>query len=129
MTQSLNEDPLLRSVPTVKGYKILPPCVLYSRLDKGGMGAVYLGWHAKLNHPVAIKCLLRKGEESDSSALRRLHRFQREARLAATVSHQNLVRAFELNENHGLHYLLLEFVDGLNIRDVVKERGQLSVQH
>ena len=119
---SLANDPLLREVPEVDGWKVLAPAVLYARMGQGGMGAVYRGTHLELEIDVAVKCLKPSlaAEDAQFEA-----RFRREARLAAELSHENLVRLYELRRAHGLSYLILEFVEGETARDRVQRKGPL----
>ncbi len=103
----LLQDPLLRTAPVIEGFKVLPPVVLYSKLGQGGMGAVYRGHHVKLDLPVAVKCLKPELTSEDGEYVKR---FQREARLAAGIVHQNVVSVKEMHETHGIHYLVMELV-------------------
>ena len=125
MNNNLDHDPILQNVPSFMGHKLLPPCALIRKIGGGGMGAVYLGWHAKLRIPVAVKCLLRTADRSYEKSL---CRFEREAQLGAILSHQNVVKVFELNSKHEVDYLVMEFVDGLDLRKLVKGRGRLPVE-
>ena len=59
MNGSLRTDPLLGSVPTIEGFKVLEPCVLYDRVGQGGMGVVYRARYLQLDIDVAVKCLKR----------------------------------------------------------------------
>ena len=119
----LDDDPLLRDIPVRNGHKWLDPAELDSKLGEGGMGAVYRGRHVALKIDVAVKCLkpelVARGEYVEA-------RFRREARLAAKLSHQNLVRLYELRRNHGLSYLILEFVDGETAEERVQRLKRLS---
>ena len=85
------DDPILASLPEIRGRRVLKPCVLYARLGRGGMGAVYLGKHLTLMQKQVVKCLwlMGSGNPSDSAFV---DRFQQEARIAAEMTHQNLVR-------------------------------------
>ena len=116
-------DPLLREAPTVEGFKVLDPAVLYAKVGAGGMGAVYRGRHFKLDLDVAVKCLKPSlaAEEPDF-----VKRFEREARLAASIAHQNVVRVMDVQEKNGLHYLVMEFVRGETAAERVKRKGPLS---
>ena len=98
----LLQDPLLRDAPTVEGFKVLDPAVLYAKIGKGGMGAVYRGRHFKLDLDVAVKCLKPSLVAEDQDFVKR---FEREARLAACIAHQNVVRVMDVQEKNGLHYL------------------------
>ena len=120
---SLHRDPLLRDVPVRDGCKFLDPVFLYGKVGHGGMGTVYWGRHPDLGIDVAVKCL-----KPEFAALHQhsVPRFQREAHLAAKLSHQNLVRIFELKSKHGISYSVLELVDGEDARKRVERKGPLE---
>ena len=122
---ALLRDPLLKDVPTIAGFKVLEPAVLYAKVGAGGMGAVYRGRHFKLDLDVAVKCLKPAlvAEEGDF-----VKRFEREARLAASIAHQNVVRVMDVQEKNGLHYLVMEFVRGETAHERVKRKGRLAEQ-
>ncbi len=118
------KDPFLREVPELDGFKILDPCVLYARIGKGGMGAVYRGRHVKFDMDVGVKCLLpHLAQGSEQIVLR----FEREAQLAARLNHPNLVRVFDVDHRHGVHYLVMEYVRGETARERVGRKGQLNI--
>ncbi|MFN3241650.1 MAG: protein kinase domain-containing protein [Planctomycetota bacterium] len=121
----LHQDPLLRDAPTVHGFKVLDPVVLYARVGAGGMGAVYRGRHFNLDIDVAVKCLKPSlaGESPEF-----VGRFEREARLAASLRHQNVVTVMDVQQKHGLHYLVMEFVTGETARERVQRKGALAEQ-
>jgi hypothetical protein len=119
----LLRDPLLRDAPVVEGFKVLDPAVLYARIGKGGMGAVYRGLHCKLNLDVAVKCLMPSLAAEDPNYI---ERFEREARLAASLTHQNVVRVMDVQNYRGLHYLVMEFVRGETVRERVVRKGRLA---
>ncbi len=123
--QDLRTDPLLRDVPEFEGFKVLEPCVLYARLGQGGMGTVYRGRHLNLEIDVAVKCL-NKALALQGSGF--VERFQREARLAASIHHQNLVQVYDVSQRSGVHYLVMEYVTGETARDRVGRKGPLSSQ-
>jgi len=121
----IRDDPLLRDVPEVDGFKVLDSCVLYVKVGKGGMGAVYRGKHIKLDIDVAVKCLLPYlAAGNDQMVLR----FEREGRLAARVNHPNIVRVFDVDHRHSIHYLVMEYVKGETARERVgRKKGPLEV--
>jgi serine/threonine protein kinase len=121
----LLDDPLLRDVPVLDGFKVLDRCVLYAKVGQGGMGAVYRGRHVDLDIEVGVKCMLPAFAASDASFDLR---FQREAHLAARVSHQNLVRVFDVKDAHGVHYMVMEYVRGETAHERVlrKNNGLLG---
>jgi serine/threonine protein kinase len=116
-------DPWLRDAPVIEGFKVLDPAILYRRVGKGGMGAVYRGRHLKLDLDVAVKCLRPSLAQEDPAYVRR---FQHEARLAASLTHQNVVRVMDVHQQHGLHYLVMEFVRGETAQERVERKGQLA---
>lgn len=89
----------------------------------GGMGAVFRGWDTTLHRTVAVK-VLSKRHSDDSDSLRR---FQIEARSAARLDHPNIARAHYVGEARGLPYIVFEFIDGQNLRDLVNESGPMAV--
>lgn len=118
----LEDDELLRRVPYVDGRRRLGNVALEAAIGRGGMGAVYVGWHVKLHRRVAVKCLLL---EHAGAGDRELRLFEREARIGAELTHENLVRFYDLDEEHGIHYVVLEYVDGHDAHAYVQRRGPL----
>jgi tRNA A-37 threonylcarbamoyl transferase component Bud32 len=96
------------------------PYKILERIGKGRMAGVYSAVHA-LGQPVAIKVL----PPSRAKVPELLARFQREARLAMKLKHPNVVRTFQTGENDGLHYIVMEYLDGETLEDVLKRRGKL----
>jgi serine/threonine protein kinase len=92
---------------------------LLSRLGGGGMSTVYLGEHVLMQRRVAIK-VLPKDRVNDSSYLERFHL---EARAAASLDHPNIVRAYDVDNDGDIHYLVMEFVDGRDLQKMVKGDG------
>ena len=123
MVESLLEDPLLREIPEIDGYKVLEPCVLYANIGQGGLGAVYRGRHLTLDIDVAVKCL--KVATRDEGDI--IERFQREAKVAATIVHQNLIHVYHVDHRHGMHYLVMEFLNGENVRERIERKGAIDV--
>jgi serine/threonine protein kinase len=98
----------------------------YTVLDKlgeGGMGVVLRARHGRMEREVAIKVLPPKALKSETA----VDRFYKEVRAAAKLIHPNIVTAFDASEHAGTHYLVLEFVDGKDLSEVLKEHGPLPV--
>jgi serine/threonine protein kinase len=88
----------------------------------GGMGAVFRAHDTQLNRIVAVKVLSR--EQTDPETLRR---FRNEAQSAARLDHENIARVFFVGEDDGWNYIVFEYIEGENIRDLVARRGPLPV--
>ena len=125
MSTNLDADLLLKPIPMVEGWKVLPPVVLYSKIGQGGMGSVYRGRHLDFDIDVAVKCLKPSLAAEDEQFIAR---FRREAKLAAGLTHENLVRVYDYRRAHGIHYLVMEFVDGETARERVLRKGALDEQ-
>jgi serine/threonine protein kinase len=97
-------------------YKIL------ERAGRGRMAGVYKAVHS-LGYVVAVKVL----PPSRARVPVLLARFQREARLALRLRHPNVVRAFQIGEYAGLHYLVMEYLEGDTLEDVLNRRSKLAV--
>jgi len=97
---------------------------LLKLLGAGGMSSVYLAENTTLRGKVAIKVLPKKFTDQTSY----LARFEREAQTAWRLSHANIVRAFDLEQTGHIHYIAMEFVDGLDLHAKVKQEGALPVE-
>jgi len=89
----------------------------------GGMGAVVKAHDITLNRTVAVKVLSRLHSDDDET----LRRFQNEAQSTARLDHENIGRVHYVGENRGWHYIVFEFIDGVNLRDLVQANGPLSL--
>jgi tRNA A-37 threonylcarbamoyl transferase component Bud32 len=101
--------------------KRFPQLEIIDLLGQGGMGAVYKARQTKLDRPVALKIL--PPEAGTDSAF--ADRFTREARALAKLSHPNIVGVHDFGDAGGLFYLLMEYVDGLNLRQLM-QAGRLE---
>jgi serine/threonine protein kinase len=95
---------------------------LLERIGGGGMGLVYLCEHSVMRRLVALKILASSSQADDSLILR----FHREARVVAALDHPNIVRAYDVDQDDHLHFLVLEYVDGSSLQDIVAQHGPLS---
>jgi serine/threonine protein kinase len=89
----------------------------------GGMGAVFRALDTMLNREVALKVLSRDQGADDETR----RRFQNEAQSAARLDHENIARVYYVGEDRGLNYIVFEFIDGVNLRDVVERKGPLPL--
>jgi serine/threonine-protein kinase len=97
---------------------------IISRLASGGMANVYLARCRVLNRPVTIKVLREELAEDKEF----LQRFQREAQAVASLSHPNIVNIYDVGEHEGLPYLVMEYVEGEDLKEVIKKRAPFSPQ-
>lgn len=106
----------------LKGLVFGEYCAL-DKLGQGGMGVVLKAEHRRMGRVVAVK-LLHAASMKDPDAVRR---FYHEVRAAARLVHPNIVTAYDAGEHDGLHYLVMEYVDGPNLSRVIKQHGPLPV--
>src|SRR5512144_1446527 len=97
--------------------KHFPQFEILECLGRGGMGVVYKARQKSLNRLVAIKILAPEREHD----ARFSERFAREAELLAKLSHPHIVTIHDFGETDGLYYLVMEFVDGVNLRDLLRD--------
>ena len=95
---------------------------LLAHLGSGGMSSVFLAEHLLMRRRVAIK-ILPTNRVSDSSYLARFHR---EARAVAALDHANIVRAFDVDHEGDVHFLVMEYVEGRDLRTLVESDGPLD---
>lgn len=89
------------------------------KLGQGGMGQVYLAEQTSLKRKVALK-FLRADLAANATAM---SRFRAEAEAVARLNHPNIVQVYTVGEHEGLHYMALEFVDGMNLRTYLTKKG------
>jgi eukaryotic-like serine/threonine-protein kinase len=120
MPPDVINDPFLSKLPVHEGHKTIGPVALYRKLGEGGMGAVYKGKHLRLNTEVAVK-ILSPALTADPAFI---ERFTREAQVAVSLNHPNLVRCFDVNHELDLHYMILEFIQGWELREYLAANGK-----
>ncbi|NUM35796.1 MAG: SUMF1/EgtB/PvdO family nonheme iron enzyme [Candidatus Brocadiae bacterium] len=101
------------------------------RLDKwigeGAMGEVYLAYNTASQEKVAIKILHLSGLETEKE-LRHKKRFQREAECTCSLDHPNIVKVYEIGEHKDFSYLVMEFLEGQSLLDILLQNGPLSTK-
>ena len=107
----------------VKGSIINDRYQIIKTLGEGGMANVYLAHDNILDRNVAVK-VLRGDLANDEKFVRR---FQREALSASSLSHPNIVEMYDVGEDDGQYYIVMEYVDGKTLKQVLKQRGHLSI--
>ncbi|MEK7865205.1 MAG: serine/threonine-protein kinase [Planctomycetota bacterium] len=109
-------------IPELPAGTVLAGCGIERLIGRGGMGQVYLAEHLTLRKKVAIKIL---AAEFFADPLL-VDRFLREARLAAQLDHPNVVRILNAGQERGLHFIVLEFVDGESLERRLSRDGRLE---
>ncbi len=118
------------SVPSEGRAGALPPgtvlgaYVLAESIGAGGMGRVYKAVHQRMRRTVAVKVLAPRWLDCEEAR----SRFRREVESAARLNHPHVVTAFDAGEADGHHYLVMEYVPGRNLAEVVRETGPLPLR-
>lgn len=107
----------------VKGQKVNDRYEIIKSIGEGGMANVYLAKDTILDRNVAIK-VLRGDLAGDEKFVRR---FQREALSASSLSHPNIVEIYDVGEDSGDYFIVMEYVKGLTLKQLIKKRGKLTV--
>ena len=106
-----------------KGQKINDRYEVRKLIGEGGMANVYLGYDIILERDVAIKVL--RGDLSDDEKF--VRRFRREAQNASLLNHPNIVQIYDVGEDDGNFYIVMEYIKGQTLKQLIKKRGKLSV--
>ena len=106
-----------------KGQKINDRYEIIKTIGEGGMANVYLAHDLILDRDVAIK-VLRGDLAGDEKFVRR---FQREALSASSLSHPNIVEMYDVGEDNGTYYIVMEYINGRTLKQLVKKRGALTL--
>ncbi len=107
--------------------KTLDRYELFERIGAGGMGLIYKGVDTRLKRPVAIKII---SDRVKDPAVRKniRERLFNEARAAGGLSHPNLVQIYDCGEVNGLAYIVMEFIEGETLEDLLKAKGTLNLE-
>ena len=97
--------------------------IVMEEIGRGGMGTVLLARHRRMDREVAIKILPVTALESETAVAR----FYQEVKVAAKLTHPNIVHAYDAGEHHGFHYLVMEYVPGHDLARVLEQIGPLPV--
>lgn len=97
---------------------------IISKVGTGGMADVYKARDHKLNRLVAVKVL--KPEFRDDKTF--IAKFQKEAQAAAGLAHPNIVNVYDVGDDEGVNFIVMELVEGITLKDYIKKKGKLSVK-
>ncbi|MDR3091232.1 MAG: Stk1 family PASTA domain-containing Ser/Thr kinase [Clostridiales bacterium] len=95
---------------------------IIGKLGSGGMAIVYKALDKKLNRPVTFK-VMREEHAGDENYIKR---FLKEARAAASISHQNLVNIYDAGSDGGVHYITMEYIDGFTLKDMINRKAPFT---
>ena len=99
-----------------KRYEVL------SKVGAGGMADVYKGRDQMLNRYVAIKVLKKEFREDENF----VRKFRSEAQASAGLLHPNVVNVYDVGEDRGLYYMVMELVEGITLKEYIEKKGRLS---
>ncbi len=103
---------------------ILGKNVILDRIGSGGMGEVFKAEHQRMKRPVVVKVLHAEHTKSEVA----LKRFQREVEAVAKLSHPNIVTAFDADEQDGIYFLVMEYVDGEDLGFIISREGPFDLE-
>ncbi|MBL8799621.1 MAG: serine/threonine protein kinase [Planctomycetia bacterium] len=106
------------------GDLVLGSYILLEKLGEGGMGQVFKARHQQLHRDVALKVIRREHLASPDA----VRRYRREVRAAAQLSHPNIVRAYDADQVGEVHFLVMEYVEGIDLAKLVQQRGVPRVE-
>lgn len=107
----------------IKGQKIDDRYQIVRTIGEGGMANVYLAYDTILDRNVAVKVL--RGDLSDDDKF--VRRFQREAIAASSLSHPNIVEMYDVGDDDGKYFIVMEYIDGKTLKSLIKKRGALTI--
>lgn len=121
-----NEVEILMNAESLIG-TVLGTCTLQRLIGQGGMGAVYLAQQSRPRRQVAVKVLLPAVKLKPHQLAAFLERFRRETDAAASLEHPNIMPVHEYGERDGLAYLVMPYISGGTLRDVMEREGPLNL--
>ena len=106
----------------MKGQKINDRYQIIKSIGEGGMANVYVAYDTILDRDVAVKVL--RGDLSNDEKF--VRRFQREALNASSLSHPNIVEVYDVGDDNGQYFIVMEYIEGKNLKELTKKRGKLT---
>lgn len=97
---------------------------ILNKIGSGGMSVVYKGRDQKLNRNVAIK-VLKSEYRQDKNFVRK---FKEEAQAAACLAHPNIVNVYDVGDENGTHYIVMELVEGITLKNYIERKGKLTIK-
>ena len=97
---------------------------IVSKIGTGGMADVYKAMDHKLNRFVAVKVL--KPEFREDATF--VKKFRSEAQAAAGLTHPNIVNVFDVGDDEGVYYIVMELIEGITLKEYISKKGKLSVK-
>lgn len=97
---------------------------ILNKIGSGGMSHVYKGRDQKLNRYVAVK-VLKSEYRQDKNFVRK---FREEAQAAARLAHPNIVNVYDVGEEQGIHYIVMELVEGITLKNYIERKGKLTIK-
>lgn len=122
LTREDLENLLKEQTRSWEGQRVVGRYRLIAKIGEGGMGAVWKAQHVDLGNTVAIKLLPYSvvGDE------RLVQRFQREARLMASINHSNVLQAFDAGEQGGQPYFVMPYLEGASVGAIIRQCGRMG---
>jgi serine/threonine protein kinase len=104
----------------------LGPYEVVAHIATGGMGAVYRARDTKTGQEVALKVLPPPASDHPTAVERLVERFRRESEALRRLRHENIVAFYDFNEFQGIHYLAMEYIDGIDLHRHITNKGRLD---
>lgn len=114
---ALGSDPTRAATPEIRNYRLI------EKLGEGGMGTVYRAVHMHLEKTVALKIM--KADRSGNPQA--VSRFEREMKAIGRLEHPHIVRALDAGEQQGVYFLVMEYVAGIDLDQLIRSLGPLPV--
>ena len=108
----------------IKGQLIDERYKIIKSIGEGGMANVYLAYDTILEREVAVKIL--RGDLAEDEKF--VRRFQREANSASSLKHPNIVEVYDVGEDNGKYFIVMEYINGKTLKSLIKKRGVLTVE-